>query len=53
MRTDLFVSAYPHATLPEVLDGLELRERLGDFAPGAQSMSPEELQLAFREAGLA
>jgi hypothetical protein len=53
VRTDLFVSAYPHATLPEVLEGLELRQRLGDFAPRAQTMSREELHAAFREAGLA
>lgn len=52
VRTDLFVSAYPRATLPEVLEGLGLRERLGGFAPGAQAMSPEELRAAFREAGL-
>lgn len=52
VRTDLFVSAYPRATLPEVLEGLVLRERLGGFAPGAQAMSPEELQAAFKEAGL-
>jgi hypothetical protein len=53
VRTNLFVSAYPRATLAEVLEGLELRQRLGDFAPRAQSMGPEELQTAFRKAGLA
>jgi hypothetical protein len=52
VRTDLFVSAYPRATLPEVLEGVELRQRLVDFAPRAQTMSPEELQAAFRKAGL-
>jgi hypothetical protein len=53
VRTNLFVSAYPRATLPEVLEGLDLRERLGDFAPRAQSMDPEELRTEFRKAGLA
>jgi hypothetical protein len=53
VRTDLFVSAYPNATLSEVLRGLELRELLGDFAPRAQTMTPEELQAAFRRSGLA
>jgi hypothetical protein len=53
VRTDLFVSAYPRATLAEVTNGLELRDRLGELAPRAQTMSPEELQAAFREAGLA
>jgi len=53
VRTDLFVSAYPGASLPEVRRGLELRERLGDFAPRAQTMSAEKLQAAFRRSGLA
>ena len=53
VRTDLFVSAYPDATLPEVLRGLELRELLGDFAPRAQTMSPQELQAEYRRSGLA
>ncbi len=53
VRTNLFVSAYPRATLAEVLEGLDLRERLGDFAPRAQSMSTEELQTEFRKARLA
>jgi hypothetical protein len=52
VRTDLFVSAYPHADLPEVRRGLELRQLLGDFAPRAQTMRPEEIQAAFRRAGL-
>jgi hypothetical protein len=53
VTTNLFVSAYPQATLAEVLQGLDLRQRLGDFAPRAQFLSPDELQAAFREAGLA
>lgn len=53
VTTNLFVSAYPKATLAEVLEGLDLRDRLGDFAAGAQSMSPQQLQTAFRAAGLA
>jgi hypothetical protein len=53
VTTNLFVSAYPEATLAEVRQGLDLRQRLGDFAPRAQLLSPEELQAAFREAGLA
>jgi len=53
VTTSLFVSAYPNANLAEVREGLDLRQKLGDFAPRAQSMSPQELQAAFREAGLA
>jgi hypothetical protein len=52
IRTNLFVSAYPHADLAEVREGLDLRARLGGFAPRAQSMGPEELRAAFAEAGL-
>jgi hypothetical protein len=53
VRTNLFVSAYPRATLDEVLEGLDLRRRLGDFAPRAQSMDPEQLRAEFGKAGLA
>jgi hypothetical protein len=52
IRTDLLVAAYPDARLREVLQALDLRRWLIDFAPRAQSMSPEELQAAFREEGL-
>ena len=53
VRTDLSVSAYPEATLPEVLEGLDLSRRLGEFAARAQTMNPEELRAAFAEARLA
>lgn len=48
VTTHLFVAAYADATLDEVLEGLELRRRLMEFAPGAQWMAPEELRGAFR-----
>lgn len=50
LRTNLFVAAYPDATVPEVRQALALRRRLRAFAPRAQAMAPAELQAAFREA---
>ena len=50
LRTNLFVAAYPDATLPDVQRALGLRERLIDLVPRAESMTPEELQASFHEA---
>ncbi len=50
LRTNLFVAAYPNASVAEVRRALALRRRLRAFAPRAQDMAPAELRVAFREA---
>lgn len=47
--TGYFVAAYPEATVAEVKQGLELRERMIAFAVGSQALEPAELQQAFAE----
>jgi hypothetical protein len=41
-------AAYPEATLPEVLEALELRERLTAFAVAAQGLDADALNEAYR-----
>jgi hypothetical protein len=48
IRTTLFASAHPNARVDDVLESLDLRERLMDFAVAAQ-IEPAELQQRFRE----
>jgi hypothetical protein len=48
--TQLPFAAYPEATLPEVLEALELRVRLIDLAVRAQELDALSLQQAYREA---
>ena len=47
LDTATFTGAYPDAPLSEVLEALDLRERLRAFAPRAQGMSDRELQAEF------
>jgi hypothetical protein len=47
--TGLFFTAYPDATVKEVKDCLELRDRTIAFAVRAQGMDPAELRGAFLE----
>jgi hypothetical protein len=47
--SSLFASAHPEATVPGVLEGLELRERIVDFAIDAHGLDARELQKRFRE----
>ncbi len=53
MKANLFVAAYPDATLDEVREALAARRRLSAFVPRAQSMAPEELQATFQEERIA
>ena len=46
--SSLFASAHPHATVPEVLESLALRERIVDFAIAARGLEPVDLQRRFR-----
>jgi hypothetical protein len=47
--SSLFASAHPEARVPHVLESLELRERIIDFAIEARGLDPAELQARFRE----
>ncbi|MGH2942873.1 MAG: hypothetical protein ACRDLN_08905 [Solirubrobacteraceae bacterium] len=47
IETGIFFSAYGHATVPDVKQALERRERLVDFAVRSQGLAPEPLQKAF------
>jgi hypothetical protein len=47
VQTDLFVAAYPDASLEDVQRALTLRRRLSRFVVRAQGMSPEALRAAF------
>jgi hypothetical protein len=48
IRTGLFVAAYPDATVSEVQEALELRERLIAFVTRADRMDDASLQAEFR-----
>lgn len=48
--SSLFASAHPDATVPGVLEGLALRERIVDFAIEARGLAPADLHRRFREA---
>lgn len=47
--SSLFASAHPNASVAEVLTSLELRERIVDFAAGAQGLDDAALRARFRE----
>jgi hypothetical protein len=47
--SNLFASAHPQARVPHVLESLELRERIIDFAIEAHGLEAAELQRRFRE----
>ena len=47
--SSLFASAHPQARVPHVLESLELRERIIDFAIEAQGLDAAALQSRFRE----
>ena len=47
--SSLFASAHPEARVPHVLESLELRERIVDFAIEARGFDARELQRRFRE----
>jgi hypothetical protein len=47
IHTSLFAVASPNVTVPEVLESLELRERVLGFAIDAQGLDAEELQKRF------
>src|SRR3954451_6197289 len=49
VRTSLFQTMLPHATVADVRDALALRERVIDFAVAAQDLEAEALQQRFRE----
>jgi hypothetical protein len=53
VETDLFVAAYPEASLDDVHEALAVRSRLIGLVLRARSLSPEELRAAFREERLA
>jgi hypothetical protein len=50
LDSSLFASAHPEATVPGVLESLDLRERIVDFAIEARTLEPAELQRRFRDA---
>ena len=50
LDSSLFASAHPEATVPGVLESLDLRERIVDFAIEARALEPAELQRRFRDA---
>src|SRR4051794_20139598 len=50
VRTSLFQAAIPDATVAEILEALALRERVVDFAAGAQGLDAAALQQRFRSA---
>ena len=45
--TNLFSSAFPQATVAEMLEGLALREQLAAFAADAQGLDAATLQSRF------
>jgi hypothetical protein len=47
--SSLFASAHPEARVPHVLESLDLRERIIDFAIEARGLDAGELQKRFRE----
>ena len=47
--SSLFASAHPQARVPHVLESLELRERIIDFAIEARELDAAALQRRFRE----
>ena len=47
--SSLFASAHPQARVPHVLESLELRERIIDFAIEAHGLDAAALQARFRE----
>jgi hypothetical protein len=47
--TSLFASAHPNASVARVRESVELRDRIVDFAAGAQGLDAAELQARFRE----
>jgi hypothetical protein len=47
--SSLFASAHPDASVAQVRESLELRERIVDFAADAQGLGAAELQAGFRE----
>ena len=47
MDTNLFASAFPPATVQEMLDGLALREQVAAFAADAQGLDAATLQSRF------
>jgi hypothetical protein len=49
VETGLFASGHPDATVARVRASLALRERIVDFAAGAQGLDPVALQAGFRE----
>jgi hypothetical protein len=49
IRSSLFASAHPRATVPGVLESLALRERIIDFAIEARELEPAALQRRFRD----
>ena len=44
----MFSVAYPEATVADVLERLELRERIVEFAASGQGLDAPELQRRFR-----
>jgi hypothetical protein len=48
IKTGLFYAAYGDATVPQVVQALDQRERMIDFAVEAQGLEPDELQRRFR-----
>jgi hypothetical protein len=49
VHSSLFASAHADANVPGVLESLDLRERIIDFAIEAHGLDPAELQRRFRE----
>ena len=47
--TSLFASAHPNASVARVRESVALRDRIVDFAAGAQVLDAAELQTRFRE----
>ena len=49
MESSLFFAAYGERRVEQVKDSLRARQRVMEFALGAQGMAPAELQAAFRK----
>jgi hypothetical protein len=49
VQTGLFFSAYPDATVADVVQALDMREAMIDLAIASQGMAPDDLRQAFRE----
>ena len=49
ITSSLFASAHPQARVPHVLESLELRERIVDFAIETRGLDAAALQSRFRE----